>query len=447
MESGKVSIRNNTMKAFIAILIIGMVGIISILYLDEGVALEQKGKNLIHILGVFIVLLILTIYKMIENINNMAKSIEIFTKEIGKFSKGDFASEIQVDEDNKIFEITEIFDSAKETQYSVGESLNNIKFNAEAIDMNAVGLSEIANELSKLTEGIVLAIADVTEGTTSQATDLSEISMSMLSFGENIEKVSGEISEIAVLSDNINEKSKNSNKELEILTKNIESFKEDFEGFNQSITETSNEMKSINKMTDLINNISEQTNLLALNAAIEAARAGEAGRGFAVVAEEIRKLAEMSKDSTTNICNTVKVILRNTDSVVEKTNVMNEGLTRQTKTIEKSIEVFEDISIALGEVVPKIDAMTEAFRKITKEKTEILERVDNVSAISEEISATSQEVTASSQELNSASQEVAAAAESLTALTTDMKAGLEVFKIKDMEEIMEFKELKEEKVN
>ncbi|MGL4850534.1 MAG: methyl-accepting chemotaxis protein [Clostridium sp.] len=447
MGSGKVSVRNNTMKAFITMLIIGIVGIIGMLYLDKDIALEPKGKNLIHILGVFIVLLILIIYKMIGTINNMARSIEIFTKEMEKFSEGDFASEIKEDKENNIFEITEIYESAKETQYSVGENLNNVKFNAEAIDMNAVGLSEIANELSKLTEGIVLAIADVTEGTTSQATDLSEISMSMLSFGENIEKVSSEISEIATLSDNINEKSKNSNKELAVLTKNIESFKADFEGFNQSITATSNEMKSINKMTDLINNISEQTNLLALNAAIEAARAGEAGRGFAVVAEEIRKLAEMSKDSTTNICNTVKIILKNTDSVVEKTNVMNEGLTKQTKTIEKSIEVFEGISIALGEVVPKIDAMTEAFRKITREKTEILERVDNVSAISEEISATSQEVTASSQELNSASQEVAAAAESLTALTTDMKTGLEVFKIRDMEEIMEYRELKSEEAN
>lgn len=390
-----------------------------------------------------IVALIIIIKIITKTGNKLTKPIVDFKEEVRRFAEGDFKENIVVDE-KELIEISEMYDSVIETQHSVGDIINNVKFNAEAIDMNAMGLSEIAHELSKLTEGIVLAIADVTEGTTSQATDLSEISMSMLSFGENIEKVSKDISEISNMSERINNKSKNSNKELAILTKNIENFKEEFDGFNNAINITSNKIRNINEMTDLINNISEQTNLLALNAAIEAARAGEAGRGFAVVAEEIRKLAEMSKESTADICNTVKVILKNTDSLVERTAVMDDELSRQTKTIESSIKVFEDISLSLNEVVPKIEAMTEAFRKIIKEKSEILERVDNVSAISQEISATSEEVTASSQELNSASQEVAGAAESLNALTTDMKTGLEIFKIKDMEEIMEFKESKAE---
>jgi methyl-accepting chemotaxis protein len=71
--------------------------------------------------------------------------------------------------------------------------------------------------------------------------------------------------------------------------------------FSKSIESMSNDIKTVNEITDLINSIAEQTNLLALNAAIEAARAGESGRGFAVVADEIRKLAEQSKESSHNI--------------------------------------------------------------------------------------------------------------------------------------------------
>ena len=77
----------------------------------------------------------------------------------------------------------------------------------------------------------------------------------------------------------------------------------------QSAIEQSKAVNQINELSEAILAITSQTNLLALNAAIEAARAGEAGKGFAVVAEEIRKLAENSKDTVTKIQDITKVIL------------------------------------------------------------------------------------------------------------------------------------------
>jgi len=71
----------------------------------------------------------------------------------------------------------------------------------------------------------------------------------------------------------------------------------------------SKEVEKITELTDAILRISSQTNLLALNVSIEASRAGESGRGFAVVAEEIRKLAEESKDTVSEIQNISKIIL------------------------------------------------------------------------------------------------------------------------------------------
>ena len=70
-------------------------------------------------------------------------------------------------------------------------------------------------------------------------------------------------------------------------------------------------MEDIGEMVDVISRISDQTNLLALNAAIEAARAGEQGRGFAVVAEEVKNLAEDSREAAERIAKMINEVQRN----------------------------------------------------------------------------------------------------------------------------------------
>ena len=146
---------------------------------------------------------------------------------------------------------------------------------------------------------------------------------------------------------------------------------------NQSILTFMETTQEITKVLKVIEEISAQTNLLSLNASIEAARVGEHGRGFAVVAGEIRKLADLTKQSTTQITETVSLIHRQAlvafDSMEQGTRAVEEG----TEMVAAASEILNGAggndmlkNQMLDEVVfimEKVAAVSIENRKISSE--------------------------------------------------------------------------------
>ncbi|MDQ1340518.1 MAG: methyl-accepting chemotaxis protein [Campylobacterota bacterium] len=123
---------------------------------------------------------------------------------------------------------------------------------------------------------------------------------------------------------------------------------------NQKLQTLSSEATQVKEVLNIISDIADQTNLLALNAAIEAARAGEHGRGFAVVADEVRKLAERTQKSLTDINATINIIVQSImDTVaqveenakeVDELMAISGGANNQILAVKQSISQANKIS-------------------------------------------------------------------------------------------------------
>ena len=266
-----------------------------------------------------------------------------------------------------------------------------------------------AGQVSAAAHKLTMSANQVTEGSHRQ-------DQKSTSAAEAVENVVSSISDIAHSTDRVHEQSRESerrsaegNQSLSKLIGEVGQVESTVMQIADSVTQFVTSTEAITKMTREVKDIADQTNLLALNAAIEAARAGEQGRGFAVVADEVRKLAEKSAASASEIDTITRSLSQQSDAV---SHAIGNGLTHiasSQKSVETVAEVLAAASgsvTAVGQGLDTIAAATEEQRRVF---TDVASNIEAIAAMARENSMAVEQTSASARQLESLANDLQSA--------------------------------------
>ena len=317
-----------------------------------------------------------------RNIVNTLGGDPHYAAEITKrIASGDLSANVQCAPGDT----TSLLAGMKEMQEMLRKMISEIISGAERLE-------SASGELLNASEEVALRSRQQSESASAMAAAVEEMTVSIDQVSHNAGEAHGISQEAGAVSERGTVIIQNAAEEMRKISEAVHSS-------SKIIEELGQQSDQITSIVNTIREIADQTNLLALNAAIEAARAGEQGRGFAVVADEVRKLAERTSLSTTEIAGMVGKIQNGTKSAVAS---MEAGVGQATRGVDLANEAGQSIvSIRDGalRVVAVVNDISSSIREQSTTSSEIARNIEHIAQMSEESSQAVQNTTEAARRL------------------------------------------------
>lgn len=298
--------------------------------------------------------------------------LKVVVAEANVMASGDLSqADIQTKSKDEIGQLGQSFNAMKNNLASL---IRSVQSNSNQLSASAQELSASTEEMAATSEDVTMHVNDTFSTSQAAAQASQESANAMEETAMGIQRIAEATQVLHTNSMDASSTADQGGVIIENAQKQMETIDVTTNSVHALVQKLAKQTEEINSISKVITEITDQTNLLALNAAIEAARAGEHGKGFAVVADEVRKLAEQSKNSASSIVHLTMEIKMDTENV-------EKAVTESLVSVKDGVKIISDAG--------------QSFISIEQAMNQMTEQIQEISATAEQLSASAEEVTAS----------------------------------------------------
>lgn len=362
-------------------------------------------------------------------VKRITTSLSAMVGNLDKVASGELTIDTNHSMLSRADEVGNIARSIQSLVREMAGTVVNINSTTDSLNDFSGKFKENFDSINSSIENINIAVDEIAESATAQASETQRVAGQMNHMGEAISATTVNVEELKASANGMKQANDEMSAALQELTDISERTKISIDEVTRQTNDTNNSANEIRKVVDIISDIASQTNLLSLNASIEAARAGEQGKGFAVVADEVRNLAEQSAASARHISQIVEELIVKSNTSVETMNSVMEEIETQDEKISDTRGIFERLDGEIESVSGAVSNIGDQMSALDRVKLDVVSGIEHLSAIAEENAASTEETSATMTELSNVIVDCNSATGQLVDLADTLKDNVNHFKL------------------
>ena len=367
---------------------------------------------------------------VIQGINDTLDSVVVPVNEVMRiaqaYADGDLTARMEIDVQGDFAKLGASMDGIGDSLCAL---LSEVNKGVELVTTTSEELASAAEEMNASTEQVSTAIQQISKGAQDQAAQVVDTAKTMAELANAASSVKAKSEGAAGSANKASSTANEGKKTIDSTVLKMQEIQKVVGDSAKVIEALGQKSEQIGDIVNVITSISDQTNLLALNAAIEAARAGEQGRGFAVVAEEVKNLAEDSREAAERIAKLIKEVQSETANAVSSMKHGTKSTAEGTAIVEAAGKAFGDIAGITISTANEVTAIATDMISAQQGIEKAAKSVDGIASIAEESASAAEESASSTEELTASMEDMAARAQSLSEMALNLQATSAKFKI------------------